>query len=132
MEPAYNFTIAGKDADKVYNFWNTIGKLEQTKEGKLFTPVPFVKSYCNFLPELVSVSPQHYIPPQKNKTSEAVMFLNIFISKIPTELMKYLPQSAQNAITKIESVNATVQKNNAQLQVRCVIYKKKNDLSWFD
>ncbi len=132
LEPAYHFTIAGKDADKVYNFWNANGKLEQTDEGKLFTLVPFVKSYCNFLPELVTVSPHNYSAPPKNKTTEAILFFNLLFSKIPPELVKYFPQAIQNGISNIESVNVIAQKNNAHLKVRCIINKKKVDLPWVE
>ncbi|MFT3701967.1 MAG: hypothetical protein QM802_06345 [Agriterribacter sp.] len=47
QEPSFNFSITGDSIQHIYDYWKSSQQLEQTVAGDLFTPIPFVKSYCS-------------------------------------------------------------------------------------
>jgi hypothetical protein len=128
-EPAFNFTIAGDCVANIYNHCLQNGKIEQTVTGNLFTPMPFVKSYCNIKSEKeLSITAANYQPLTPNKNNNCILFLNMLFSKIPASLLKYLPGDVQNAIANMEYLQLSAKKNNTRLVIQCNLYKKNNDL----
>lgn len=132
-EPVYNFSMIGKGTGDVYRYWYTAGKIESTPEGDLFTPVPFVKSYCSrALPDTLLVTSNNYAPAAYNHSVEAVAFFQLLLTRIPVSLMKYLPGAFIKVTSNIEKIQASLKRINKEmiLQVRCS--KKKNDLPLFN
>jgi hypothetical protein len=128
-EPAFNFTIAGDCVANIYNHCLQNGKIEQTVTGNLFTPMPFVKSYCNIKSEKeLSITAANYQPLTPNKNNNCILFLNMLFSKIPASLLKYLPGDVQNAIANMEYLQLSAKKSNTRLVIQCNLYKKNNDL----
>ena len=128
-EPAYNFNINGDSVRNIYNYFISTNKIEQTDSGKLFTPMPFVKSYCSIKNEgQLNIVAANYFPGGADKNSTAVLFLNLLLTKIPKELLNYLPGTITEAITNLESIYLEVLQQNELLDINCVIQKKKNDL----
>jgi hypothetical protein len=128
-EPAYRFNISGDSISKIYNYLINSGKLEQTDAGQLFTPVPFVKSYCNISSQyLLNIQSANYLPQQSNKTSNGILFLQLILAKIPADLQKYLPGNIKNAISNLESMKITTTKKDNKVVVNCTLQKKNNDL----
>jgi hypothetical protein len=129
QEPAYNFLIAGDSVVRLYNHFVRSNKLEQTDAGLLFTPVPFVKSYCALAGEkILQISATNYLNASPDQGVRAVLFFNLLLSKIPKNLLNYLPDAVVKAISNIESINLTLNKKEEGLTINAVIQKKKNDL----
>jgi hypothetical protein len=133
LEPLFNFTVNGNGSASVYDYWENNGKLERTGNGDLFIPMPFVKSYCSKASkQQLNIISTNYIPAPADKNINCVFFLNVLITKIPAPLMKYLPDDLVKAISNIETIQVTAQKNQQQIDVHCSLNKKKNDLPLID
>jgi len=129
LEPSFNFTVNGNGTGSVYRYWNNNGKLEKTAAGELFVPVPFVKSYCSKLnAQKLAVVSNNYQAAPNDKNNNCIFFLNLLLTKIPNELLKFLPYGLMQAIGNIESLQLLAKKNNGQIFVHCSVNKKKNDL----
>ena len=129
MEPSFNFIVRGNGSASLYNYWQKNGKLESTDKGELFIPMPFVKSYCSRKnSQELNITSSNYSTAILDKNINCVFFLNVLITKIPAPLMKYLPGDLSTALSNIESIQITAQKNQEQINVHCNLNKKKNDL----
>ena len=131
-EPAFNFSVKGKAPKAVYHYWYNNDKLEHTAEGELFTPMPFVKSYCR-LPsgDTLLITSDNYPGTGRNQSIEAIAFFNLAISKLPSSLTMYLPASITKGLGNIEALQARLLTNNGKLSLRINCSKKKNDLPLF-
>ena len=109
------------------------GKLESAPEGDLFTPVPFVKSYCRITSSgSLLVTSNNYLPAAENNSVEAVAFFHLLLTKIPASLMKYMPAAFVKAVGNIEKVQASLTGKNKELLLQINCSKKKNDLPLFN
>lgn len=132
-EPAYNFWMIGGGAGNVFRYWLAAGKLESSPEGNLFTPVPFVKSYCLITSSgSLLVTSNNYLPAAENHSVEAVAFFHLLLTKIPASLMKYMPAAFIKAIGNIEKVQASLTGKNKEMILQINCSKKKNDLPLFN
>ncbi len=129
QEPKYNFNITGDSIGNIYNYFLRSNKLEKTVSGQLFTAIPLVKSYCNIKTgNLLNISSENYLPQPEDKSISCIFFINLLLSKIPPELLKYLPDDVNKVIANIESIHLKVNKTNEQIIFNCIVKKKKNNL----
>jgi hypothetical protein len=127
-EPAFNFTICGDSVSKIYNNWIFSTKLEKTNAGYLFTPIPFVKSYCSVENgKALQVSANNYVAKVADKKMSCIFFMDVLLSKIPTSLLKYLPNNISKPIENFEKIEVVVRKNEQGAFLKTIINKKKND-----
>lgn len=142
-EPAFNFTVHGDSVSKIYNYWNNTGKLEKTGDSSLFTPVPFVKSYCSIKNEReLVIASNNYKVTNANRAIECVLFFRLLLSKIPVSLQKYLPQDIVKGLKNIESAQIKIAYDKKEIPnskplaigptLDIIFTKKKNDLPLFD
>lgn len=132
-EPAYCFSMIGRSPGNVYRYLYASGKIEPTPEGDLFTPVPFVKSYCrSAAPGTLLITSSNYLPAAKNHSVEAVVFFRVLLTKIPASLMRYLPGAFTKAIGNIDTIQASLTGKNREMLLQINCGKKKNDLPLFN
>jgi hypothetical protein len=132
-EPAFNFIVQGDSIHTMYNYWYNSGKLEKTYQGYLFTPMPFVKSYCYIKnKKQLSLTSNNYKAAPAKKSIDCVLFFNLSLAKIPASLLKYLPADMVKAIKNFETAAAVIQKEKGQNVLHVTITKKKNDLPIFE
>ena len=128
-EPAFDFIVQGVDVSPVYNYWKINGKLEQTVAGELFTPIPFVKSYCNVKNEKqLAVTSNNYKVALAKHPVQCILFFKLLLTKIPISLMKYLPDEVVALTKNIESLELIVNNEKGQIIIHGSFNKKKNDL----
>jgi len=127
-EPAFNFTMQGKAANDIFNYWQQNGKVEKTAAGYWFTPVPFVKSYCSVGNEKLAITANRYTTTAASKSFEGIFFLKLLLSKIPASLQKYIPPAITKALNNIESIEAKAVNDKQIINVQIILLKKKNDL----
>jgi hypothetical protein len=131
-EPSLNFSMAGDSVQTIFNYWQNAGKIEKTSVGNLFTPVPFVKSYCNIDKEKhLEIVSNNYKAAVSNRSVECMLFLQVTMNKVPEGWLHYLPQVVQHTLTNIASAEATVTNKKGKAVVHFVFHKKKNDLPLF-
>ncbi len=125
-EPAFHFSIVGDSISTIFNNWQLDKKIEQTNNGNLFLPIPFVKSYCAKINDsLLTISSNNYIQRTANKNTKCLLFVHLLVAKAPTSLLKYLPDYLQKAIVNLESLDFVAHKEKASIEVKCVIRRKE-------
>jgi hypothetical protein len=131
-EPSFNFTIYGDSVSRIYDNWLTNSKLEKTNAGFLFTPMPFVKSYCKVENNnALQVTANNYVAKASDKKMNCIFFMNVLLSKIPSSLFKYAPTDVAKAFSNFETVEVVVKKKEEKVFIQAIIIKKKNDkLLW--
>jgi hypothetical protein len=128
QEPAFNFMITGDSVATIFKHLQLNKKLEQTAAGNLFTPMPLVKSYCSIKNEKqLAIIASNYTAPAADKSVNAILFLNLVITKIPVNLQKYLPNAAIQAISNLATVKILATKKNEQINLLAVFEKLNND-----
>lgn len=129
QEPAFNFAVNGNRVDSIYNYWNRSAKLEKTTSGDLFTPIPFVKSYCSVQDgKTLFITSNNYKTAISKHTVECILFFKLLLTKIPPSILKYLPDYLTKAGKNIEAVEAVVNNEKGQIVLHVSFNKKKNDL----
>jgi hypothetical protein len=129
LEPAYDFNIVGDSVTSIYNYFVSSNKLEQTGSGQLFTPMPFVKSYCTIKNlQQLNIRSANYVQQQPNNKNTGIFFLQLRLSKIPAELLKYLPGDVIKAMANVEYLHIKAVKQKEQVVLNGIVQKKKNDL----
>lgn len=129
QEPAFNFIITGDSVSSIYTHLQRNNKLEKTVAGNLFTPMPLVKSYCSIKNEKqLVITASNYITPTEDKSVNAILFLNLALTKIPANLKKYLPDAVMQAISNLAAFKLSATKNNEQVGLSAVFEKMDNDL----
>jgi hypothetical protein len=129
QEPAFNFIITGDSVSSIYTHLEHNNKLEKTTAGYLFTPMPLVKSYCSIKNEKqLTITASNFASPTEDKSVNAILFLNLALTKIPVNLQKYLPDAVMQAISNLAAVKLSATKNNEQVQLSVVFEKMNNDL----
>ncbi len=128
-EPSFNFSLTGAVPKSIFDYYNNNQKLEKSSGGYLFTPLPFVKSFCTANTDsTLNITSINYEPSKIDKSITAVLFLNFVLTKIPSSLLHYLPENLINKIENISSINILVQKNDGGIKIKSVVFKKKNNL----
>lgn len=128
-EPAYNFVVQGDHVQPIYDYWNNAGKFEKNGDSSLFTPVPFVKSYCTVKnKKLLWLTSANYKGKKLDKTISCHLFIKILLSKVPPSLFNYLPPVVPKLLNNIETVEAVVKQEKGQNIILVRFNKKKNDL----
>jgi hypothetical protein len=129
QEPTFNFTINGNNIPAIYNYLQSSNKLEKTAAGFLFTPMLLAKSYCSIQSQTqLAIVTSGCGTVVTNKYVNAVLFLNLALTKIPPNLQRYLPNNIIKAMSNIATTKLLVTKKNEQLLLWAVFEKKKNDL----
>ena len=127
-EPAYNFIVYGDSVPLIYNYWNTAGKFETSGDSSLFTPVPFVKSYCTLKSKnQLLLTSANYKTQKLDKTIDCILFIKILLSKIPPALFNYLPPAVPKLLQNIETAEFVIEKKKGQTILNVRFNKKKND-----
>jgi hypothetical protein len=127
-EPSFNFTIYGDSVSVIYYNWMLTDKLEKTNAGYLFTPMPFVKSYCNIEEKkMLQLRANNYEVKTINKKIGCIFFMNVLLSKMPASLLKYAPTDVIKAMENFETIAVIAKKNEQKIFLQAVIIKKKND-----
>jgi hypothetical protein len=129
QEPVYNFTVTGSSVNNIYNNWQTNKLLEATPLGNLFTPIPFVKSYCTVIGNQLKIQPYNYKEPLTNTNFKGIGYLQLNIADIPANLLNYLPDDIRKAIGNLQSLVITAEQKDKAIDVKVVVSKKKNDLA---
>lgn len=128
QEPAFSFIVTGNNPSQFYNYLQNNSKLEATAAGSLFLPMPLVKSYCNIASDTqLVISSAGYSNVNTDRSIQAVFFINLFISRIPENLKNYFPDAVKNSLSNLETIHISSVKKDAQLLLKAVIEKKKND-----
>lgn len=130
LEPSYNFTIYGDSIEHIYNYWDRSGQLENTDTGKLFLPMPFVRSWCiKRSAKELSVQSAGISNFPNGSNLNCIFFLELQASLIPAELWKYLPPAITTLFRNIESIKFDARyKEQDKISLKGVFNKKKNDL----
>lgn len=128
-EPVFNFMVTGENVNNIYDYWNRNGKLEKNGDSSLFTPIPFAKSYCS-LPNknTLTVATNNYAATARNRSVNCMLFFRLVLTKVPPQLLNYLPPSIPKLLKNIESVEATMTAQKGQTILDVHFNKKKNDL----
>lgn len=128
-EPAFDFSITGDSVVNVYRYWQRNNKLETAPGGEIFTAIPFVKSYCTITgANQLKITAANYQQQQADKNQQCFFFLNVLLSKIPGDVLKYLPTNSTNTINNIEKFEAEAKIINDQIIFNGIFSKKQNDL----
>jgi hypothetical protein len=128
-EPAFNFSVQGNDVNKIYQYWKFNDKLEATSAGELFTPMPFVKSYCYVKNEAkLLITSANYKTHTMNKSVSCILFFKLLVTKIPASFMKYLPDEIIKVTKNIASLEVVINNEKGAIVIQAGINKKKNDL----
>lgn len=128
-EPAFNFIVQGNSVEKIYDYWISSGTVEKNGDSSLFTPVPFVKSYCRVENKnILMVTANNYKAAPSSNTIDCMLFLKIVLTKLPPSLLHYLPVSASPLLKNIETVEAIISNKKEQTILEVYFNKKKNDL----
>lgn len=132
QEPSLDFKVDGKNPGAFYDYLLNSGKLEVTDTGALFLPMPFVKTYCikKNTNQLLFTSFNYTSSPVKDSVN-AVFFLKLHISNIPQNLQNYFPDVIKKSISNLDELQIEADNYAGQLEIKCVINKKKNDLPLF-
>jgi hypothetical protein len=129
LEPAFLFTIHGDSVSNIYDYWSRSGQLERSDTGDLFLPVPFVKSWCNKRSGTVlTVESAGFRNERRSNSINCIFFFKLIFTKIPAELLKYLPSGLASSIANLESMKITIRNSEGALKLEGQIIKKKNDL----
>ncbi len=128
QEPMYNFTINGDSVNKIFNYWQQAKLIEKTAAGNLFTTIPFVKSYCTTTNNQLIIKPINYTALQTNNNFKGIFYLQLLLSKIPENLVNYLPNNISKVMSNLNDVKISAQQKNKQIEINCVVNKKKNNL----
>lgn len=132
QEPAFDFLITGNSSPAFNNYLLHNEKLEATNAGNLFLPMPFVKSYCNQKNDSqLNITSANYSETAADKSIRAVFILNMVISKIPENLLNYLPEAFKKSVFNLDTLNISAVKKEKQIVLKIIIEKKKNDLPLF-
>ena len=133
QEPAFNFSIKGNRVAYIFNYFESNNKIEKTAIGNLFVPMPLVKSYCSLSDSsTLNIRSKDFQISNPDKNIESVFFLNLVLSKIPENLLKFFPKYFLKEISNIESMRVVVTNKNNQLNLRSVFFKKQHDLPIFN
>jgi len=127
-EPAFIFTVTGKEVTTIYDYWKRNGQLEYSNDSSMFTPIPFVKSYCSIKNKnILTVASDGYKKTAQNRVIDNGIFLRILVTKIPPSLLIYLPASIQKLLKNIESIEAFDSYEGKRCILNLQFNKKKND-----
>jgi hypothetical protein len=112
-EPMINFLIAGDSVNRIYNNWVASKKIEVSEKGNLFTPIPFVKTYCQHTNDkMLSLKSNNYISTTTDLHKSCILYANVSVAKAPSSLLKFLPNNILSIVEKIETVKLAATKNN--------------------
>ncbi|MEO8770502.1 MAG: hypothetical protein ABI402_10470 [Ferruginibacter sp.] len=129
MEPSCYFNIHGDSISNIFNYWNNNGQLEKTVAGDLFLPMPFAKSYCvQKSKSELSVASAGFENKQNIHSIDCILFFKLLLTKIPAELLKYLPEDVVKSIANLESIEITLKKAGGNIKLEGKFNKKENDL----
>jgi hypothetical protein len=128
QEPVYNFTVTGDSINNIFTNWQKNKLLENTPQGSLFTPIPFVKSYCTVSGNQLMVQPLNYKATANNANFKGIAYLQLNIADIPANLLNYLPDGVRKSISNLQSLMITAEQKNKAVEVKAVVSKKKNSL----
>ncbi len=103
-EPVFGIVINGPGADSILTNWELQKVIESNTKGKLFTSIPFAKSYCTVSPKQLQIATPDYI--SNNIAKEPCIFVcSIDVKKLYPNIEKYLPPDAQNILQKIIAID---------------------------
>lgn len=130
QEPSFCFVINGKNTAALHAYLLRNNKLEHTAEGELFLPMPLVKSYCREeTGGALSITAFNYLPSPADTHTKAVFFLRLSFSRIPGNLLRYLPGSLAKSTGRLDELFIQVSRKEQQLQVTGMLTKNKNSPS---
>ncbi len=132
QEPAFTFFINGSNISSVYHYLQQNNKLESTAAGEVFLPMPLVRSYCREKTgSTLSITAFNYDDPKADAGIKAVLFFRLAFTKIPTNLLRYLPDALSGNMENLDELNFAVTRKNEQLHITGMLTKRKNSLSLF-
>jgi len=132
QEPSFDFTITGNKSAAFNDYLLHTKKIEVTNAGNIFLPMPLVKTYCfQKNTNQLNITSANYGKTTTDKTINAVFFINMVVSKIPQNLVNYLPETFKRTVYNFDVLNVAVVKKENQLVLNIVVHKKKNDLPLF-
>ncbi len=130
-EPAFNFSIEGKDPEKIFNYFLDNNKLEKTGTAYIFTAMPFVKSFCKINEHNLQITSANFLPSSGEKQVSAILFFHFFIEKIPPALLRFLPVDIVDKSKNLSEVNFIIQNKNRVNYVSGSILKRNKNVPVF-
>ncbi len=132
QEPSFSFFINGRDISAVLHYLQRNNKLEPTAAGEVFLPMPLVRSYCRKRTKsTLSITAFNYNDPKVDTGINAVLFFRLAITKIPKNLLRYLPDAFAKNMENLDELNFAVTRKNERLHITGMLTKRKNSLSLF-
>lgn len=132
QEPSFTFFINGSNISSVHQYLRRNNKLESTAAGEVFLPMPLVKSHCRKKTEnTLSITAFNYDEPKVDTSIRAVLFFRLSITKIPKNLLRYLPDALSGNMENLDELNFAVTRKNEQLHITGMLTKRKNSLPLF-
>lgn len=132
QEPSFIFFINGNGISSVHHYLQQNSKLERTPAGEVFLPMPLVRSYCRKRTDsTLSITAFNYDDPKVDTSIRAVLFFHLAFTKIPKNLLRYLPGALSGNVENLDEFNFAVTRKNEQLHITGMLTKRKNSLSLF-
>lgn len=132
QEPSFTFFINGSNISSVHHYLQHNHKLESTATGEVFLPMPLVRAYCRKKNEgTLSITAFNYDDPRMDTSMKAVLFFRLAITKIPKNLLRYLPGVLAGNMENLDELNVAVTRKNERLHITGMLTKRKNSLSLF-
>jgi len=95
--------------------------------------MPLVRSYCRKRSESsLSITAFDYGEPKADTGIRAILFFRLLLTKIPKNLLKYLPDTVTKSLSNLEEISFAVTKKNEQIHITGMLSKRKNSLSLFN
>lgn len=124
QEPSFSFKINGNNFDALVDHWKKNKKIEETENGNLFTPIPFVKSYVQNKKDSLTIASYNYTDQKNDGQLNCISHLSINPTQIPANLINYLPDNFAALINKIEFLNIVAKKDNDKINLNIIINSK--------
>lgn len=127
-EPSFDFGITGSNVSGIYNYLQQNNKLENTGSGDVFLPMPLVRSYCSKKDESrLAITSFNFSEALPDRSVQAVFFLHLVPTKIPGDLLKYLPGGLAKSLENISEISLLANKKDEQVLIKGVFMKKDNE-----
>ena len=121
-EPSFNFLVVGKRPELVVSYWIKNKNILKDESGKLFTPVPFVKTYVTIAQtdSLTVRSANYTISPNLHRIS-CIGYLDIRMSLLPTNAGAYLPDKIEKCINKLDDLKLLVSQKQGLVKINLTL-----------
>ena len=90
--------------------------------------MPLVRSYCSKKDESrLAITSFNFSEALPDRSVQAVFFLHLVPTKIPGDLLKYLPGGLAKSLENISEISLLANKKDEQVLIKGVFMKKDNE-----